>query len=210
MPAVPDTSFEDAARANGSKCIVGIDEAGRGPWAGPVVAGAAVLDLAQMPTELLDALDDSKKLTPGRRDNLYEQLSGCSAVHLGVGLSDVAEIDIHNILQATLMAMARAVAELPVKADYALVDGNQEPILSCPLETVVKGDTRSVSIAAASIVAKVTRDRIMSDLAVKFPGYGWETNAGYGTPQHQMALRHLGVTPHHRQSYKPVQQYLKS
>jgi ribonuclease HII len=204
---LPDTSYEDAARKLGFAKIAGVDEAGRGPWAGPVVAGAAVLDLDRVPNDLLNALDDSKKLKPHSRAALFEQLTDCPAVRLGVGISDVADIDIHNILQATMMAMAKAVSGLPVQPDYALVDGNREPILPCPLETIVKGDGKSVSIAAGSIIAKVTRDKIMSDLALEFPGYGWETNAGYGTPQHQTALRHLGVTPHHRQSFKPIQEY---
>lgn len=206
---MPDTSFEDAAHARGFINIAGVDEAGRGPWAGPVVAGAVVLDLTSVPADLLFALDDSKKLTPGNREKLFEHLTNCPGAHLGVGIAEVTDIDIHNILQATLMAMAKAVGDLPVSADYALVDGNREPILPCGLETIVKGDGKSVSIAAASIVAKVTRDRIMANLATQFPGYGWETNAGYGTPQHQTALRHLGVTPHHRQSFKPIQRYMR-
>lgn len=206
---MPDTSLEDAALDRGFRRVVGVDEAGRGPWAGPVVAGAAILDLKDVPEDLLVSLDDSKKLKPETRAKLYERLIECPAAHVGVGMAEVADIDIYNILQATLMAMAKAVASLPVKADYALVDGNQKPILLCPLETVVKGDGKSVSIAAASIVAKVTRDRIMTNLASEFPGYGWETNAGYGTPQHQTALRHLGITPHHRKSFKPIQQYVR-
>ena len=204
-----DTTLEVAAEARGFSSIAGVDEAGRGPWAGPVVAGAAILDIANVPVDLLTALDDSKKLKPHSRADLFEQLTDCSAAYLGVGQCQVADIDIHNILQATMMAMAKAVADLPLTADYALVDGNREPVLLCPLETVVKGDGKSVSIAAASIVAKVTRDNIMADLGKEFPDYGWETNAGYGTPQHQTALRHLGVTPHHRRSFKPIQQYLR-
>lgn len=205
---MPDTTLEHARLNEGYKTIAGVDEAGRGPWAGPVVAGAVVFEPDRTPPDLLAALDDSKKLSGKQRAEVFEDLTACPAVHTGIGVSEVADIDIHNILQATLMAMARAVSNLPVRPDFALVDGNRKPLLTCDLETVVRGDAASVSIAAASIIAKVTRDRIMRELAGQFPGYGWETNAGYGTSQHRTALRHLGVTPHHRRSFKPVRTLL--
>ncbi len=195
----PDYSFEDAA-PHGPVC--GVDEAGRGPWAGPVVAGAAILDQATAPA----GLNDSKALSAARREVLFDALQGQI---IGVGVASVEEIDQLNILNATYLAMRRAVAALSVAPAYALIDGNRvPPDLPCPAEAVVKGDGRSLSIAAASIVAKVTRDRIMSDLAKDFPGYGWERNAGYGVKAHAEALERLGVTPHHRRSFKPIHKML--
>jgi ribonuclease HII len=155
---------------------------------------------------LVAELDDSKKLKPGKREALFERLG--AEAHIGIGLADVAEIDDLNILGATMLAMARAVEALPVRPDLALVDGNREPDLSCPARCVVRGDAISLSIAAASIAAKVVRDRIMAGLAGDFPGYGWERNAGYGTPEHQAALERLGVTSQHRQSYAPIRRLL--
>jgi ribonuclease HII len=200
---VPNFSLESQA---GGK-VAGIDEAGRGPWAGPVVAAAAILDPATLPDSLLDHLDDSKKLTRKIREALFEELQGAAAI--GVGMADIDEIDRINILQATLLAMRRALDNLPVQPDFALVDGNRMPDLSCPCQTVIKGDGRSLSIAAASIVAKVTRDRLMGRLAEEFPGYGWERNAGYGTAEHKAALERLGITPHHRRSFAPIAIYCK-
>ncbi len=191
-------------RADGYAVIAGVDEAGRGPWAGPVVAGAAVLEPGAVPDELLAQLDDSKKLKAALRADLFTRLLETPGIHLGMGQASVAEIDRHNILQATMMAMGRAVEALPATPDMALVDGNREPVMPCAVKTVIKGDGKSLSIAAASIVAKETRDGIMADLAAAHPGYGWETNAGYGTAQHQAALSELGVTPHHRRSFKPI------
>ena len=203
---MPDFSIED--RFEGVIC--GVDEAGRGPWAGPVVAGAVILDRAAMADGLAEALDDSKKLKPARRSELFAALAGCAIT--GVGIADVDEIDQHNILQATMVAMARAVAELGVAPDVALVDGNRAPKLgcaNCKVQTVVKGDGLSLSIAAASIVAKVTRDGIMTRLAGEHPGYGWETNAGYGTKAHQQGLAALGVTAQHRKSFAPIRKILE-
>jgi len=199
---IPDLSLETAARGAGHSVITGVDEAGRGPWAGPVVAGAAVLNMVHLSPALRDGLDDSKKLKTAAREDLFERLSG--EAQIGVGRAEVAEIDAHNILQATLLAMARAVAHIGVTPDMVLVDGNQEPALTCSIQCIVRGDERSLSIAAASIVAKVSRDRIMAELAGEYPGYGWERNAGYGTAEHRAALERLGVTPEHRRSYKPV------
>jgi len=190
--------------------IAGVDEAGRGPWAGPVVAGAAILVPGVVPCDLLEQLDDSKKLKAALRADLFNRMLETAGVALGVGQASVAEIDEHNILQATMMAMGRAVADLGSVPDLTLVDGNREPEMSCVVRTVIKGDAKSLSIAAASIAAKETRDRIMAELAVEHPGYGWEKNAGYGTAQHQAALTSLGVTPHHRRSFKPIQKLLQA
>ncbi|MCF6304577.1 MAG: ribonuclease HII [Rhodobacteraceae bacterium] len=199
MKNTPDDSFEQAAAAP----VCGIDEAGRGPWAGPVVASAVILDLANIP----QGLNDSKKLTAKRREALFDEI--IAAAKVGVGISTVAEIDDINILQATFLAMRRAVDDLPVMPAFALIDGNKIPAgLPCEASAIVKGDGRSVSIAAASIIAKVTRDRIMTALAADFPGYGWQKNAGYGVPAHIMGLKRLGVTPHHRVSFKPIHKML--
>jgi len=195
---MPDFSLENVAGG----VVAGVDEAGRGPWAGPVVAGAVILDRAALTADLRTHLDDSKALRRAERERLYAILMATARV--GIGRAEVAEIDAHNILQATLRAMARAVDALGTVPDLALVDGNREPRLACPARCVVKGDSRSLSVAAASIVAKVTRDRIMAELAAAFPGYGWERNAGYGTAEHRVALERLGVTPHHRRSFAPV------
>lgn len=184
--------------------IAGIDEAGRGPWAGPVVAAAAILDMETLPSSLRDKLDDSKKLSARRREVLFAALHDSKAATVGVGQADVQEIDDINILNATYRAMVRALEALNKKVDLALVDGNKVPSLPCRAMPVVKGDGKSLSIAAASVVAKVTRDRLMTDLAAQFPGYGWETNMGYGTAKHQAALASLGVTPHHRRSFASV------
>ena len=186
----------------GHVLIAGVDEAGRGPWAGPVVAGAVILPAYQTSTPLLSGLDDSKKLSASKRETLFEQLLSCAII--GVGTAEVEEIDGLNILQASLVAMERALEALSPQPDYVLVDGNKLPNLPCPGEYVVKGDGRSFSIAAASIVAKVRRDKIMTQLAEAHPGYGWERNAGYGTAEHQAALERLGVTQHHRKSYAPI------
>ena len=195
---MPDFSLEDAAQG----VVAGIDEAGRGPWAGPVVAAAVVLDRSSLPGDLARRIDDSKALNRERREDLFRLLPGHARI--GVGAASRAEIDAHNILQATFLAMRRAVDGLGAPPDTALVDGNRAPELGCAVHTVVKGDSRSLSIAAASIVAKVTRDRIMAALGRRYPGFGWERNAGYGTAEHRDALAANGVTPHHRRSYAPV------
>ncbi|CAA6605151.1 Ribonuclease HII [Rhodospirillaceae bacterium LM-1] len=197
---MPDFSLEQAAKG----IVAGIDEAGRGPWAGPVVAGAAILDRQRIPADIANRLDDSKKLSPAKREALFALLTQGDWALIGIGMASPAEIDSLNILQATYLAMRRALDALGVKADLALVDGNRPPPLPCKVQTVVKGDGLSLSIAAASIAAKVTRDRLMTDLSLRYPGYGWESNAGYGTAQHQAALAQLGVTPEHRRSFAPV------
>jgi ribonuclease HII len=196
----PDYEFERDAPA---QPVCGVDEAGRGPWAGPVVAGAAIIN----PTCVPVGLNDSKKLSAMRREVLFEQLLRCAET--GVGIATVEEIDRLNILNATYLAMRRAVAALPRSPAFALIDGNKIPSdLPCPALAIVKGDGRSLSIAAASIMAKVTRDRLMTELSREWPGYGWERNAGYGVKAHAAALLELGVTPHHRRSFKPIHKIL--
>ena len=195
-------------KANPAAVIAGIDEAGRGPWAGPVVAGAAILDPTQLPEVLVRELDDSKKLTATTRERLFDLLQAERCIVIGVGQASVTEIDSVNILQAAYLAMGRALANLGRHDDVALVDGNRAPPLPCAVQAVVKGDSLSLSIAAASIAAKVTRDRIMTALAAQHPGYRWETNMGYGTAAHHDALQRLGVTVHHRRSFAPIRNLL--
>jgi ribonuclease HII len=200
---LPDFSFETAALHRGHIRIAGVDEVGRGPLAGPVVAAAVVLDPANIPP----GLNDSKKLSLTRRDALYDLI--LRSADVSIAQASVAEIDTHNILRASHMAMVRAVAGLTVQPDHVLIDGHMIPRdMTLSAEAVVKGDARSLSIAAASIVAKVWRDRHMVDLAQQFPGYGWDGNAGYPTAAHKTALTALGVTPYHRRSFKPVHNIL--
>lgn len=203
---MPDFSFEQAALDQDALSVCGIDEAGRGPLAGPVVAAAVVLNRETLAEPVWHRLNDSKKMTPLAREQLFDQINDTAEV--GVGIVDIDEIDILNILGATMKAMSVAVANLAGTPGLALIDGNREPVLNCPLQCIVKGDSKSMSIAAASVIAKVTRDRIMSDLARQYPGYGWERNAGYGTREHMDALKTLGVTPHHRRSFAPVRDVL--
>ena len=198
-------SFRIERRHSGR--IAGIDEAGRGPWAGPVMAAAAILNPATLPKTLTARLDDSKKLSRRTRESLFDEIRAHADV--GVGMATPSEIDDINILQATFLAMRRAVEDLPSRPDVAIVDGNRTPELPCPAYPVVKGDSLSLSIAAASIIAKVTRDRLMVALAREHPGYGWERNAGYGTAEHRSALERLGITPHHRRSFAPIAIYCK-
>lgn len=198
----PSYQLELAALKKYSGPIAGVDEAGRGPWAGPVVAAAVILDGNNIPA----GLDDSKKLNAGKRLELFQAIQASSLV--GIGIAEVARIDRDNILQATLWAMAKAVDQLKTAPKYVLVDGNKCPDLNCPAQSVVKGDSRSVSIAAASIIAKVTRDRIMDALSIKHPEFGWQTNKGYGTKQHIFALEAFGITSHHRRSFKPIQKFV--
>jgi ribonuclease HII len=204
---MPDFAIE--RRCHGVVC--GIDEAGRGPLAGPVVAAAVVIDRRRFRGELRRVLDDSKALSRELRESCYRALFGCArggAVSIGIGAASAREIDCVNVLRASLIAMRRAVTALaPLPGgppDIALVDGNVAPDLPCPVETVVKGDALSFSIAAASVVAKVTRDRIMRALARRYPGYGWDTNVGYSTREHFAGIARFGVTPHHRRSFEPV------
>lgn len=201
---MPDWSEENKCRG----LIAGVDEAGRGPWAGPVVAGAVVFFNRKINPVLLNSLDDSKKLSAKKREELYkliqtEEIAG--NLSYGIGEATAAEIDEINILQATFLAMRRAVAALKCKPDTALVDGNRTPTdFACQCKTVIKGDAKSFSIAAASIMAKVYRDRLMAELAQKYPWYGFEKNAGYGTKAHIDGLKQHGITPEHRKSYRPI------
>lgn len=196
----PDFSIESAY--NG--IIVAIDEVGRGPWAGPVVTAAVVLDPHNIPA----GINDSKKLSAAKREALFHAIT--ASAKTAIGMATVEEIDQLNILQATFLAMQRAYDALAVHAEIALIDGNKAPKLPCPTRCVVKGDAISLSIAAASIIAKVTRDRLMASLAREYPFYGWETNAGYGTKVHQQGLATHGLTPHHRKSFAPIKQLLLS
>lgn len=188
------------------KLIAGIDEAGCGPLAGPVSAGAVIFLSHTLPESLHTLINDSKKLTPKKREIAFNKLSELNGtlLYFGVGLAQVHEIDHINIGKATRLAMERAVQALPVQPDFALIDGIRKPNLSCPSMTVVKGDALSLSIAAASIFAKITRDRLMQQLDIEFPNYGWASNAGYGSSKHIEAIHTHGITPHHRRSFEPI------
>jgi ribonuclease HII len=183
--------------------VAGVDEAGRGPLAGPVVAAAVIFQKGRIPK----GLNDSKQLDAETREELYSHIM-FSAVAVGVGEATVDEIDLINIRQATHQAMARAVRALAFAPAFALVDGNDAPALPCPCDTIVDGDAKSVSIAAASIIAKVTRDRMMRALHEAHPHYGWISNKGYGTPEHLSALSQHGPCAHHRRSFAPVHNIL--
>ena len=194
---MPDFTYENTAKSKGFKLVCGVDEAGRGPLAGPVCAAAVIL-----PEDcVIDGLNDSKKLTEKKRELLYDVIIE-KAVAYCVAFGSVEEIEEHNILNATYIAMNRAIDGLSQKADFALIDGNRVPKgISVPCETVVKGDAKSCSIAAASILAKVTRDRLLLEYAEKYPEYGFENHKGYGTAAHYDAIRQHGVLPIHRMSF---------
>ena len=201
---MPDFSIESQAGGR----VAGVDEAGRGPLAGPVLAAAVVLG-RRVPPQLAGFLNDSKLLTPDRRETAFAALREAQQgglIEIGVAAASVAEIGRINILRASLLAMARAVARLPAPPDLALIDGNQPPPLSCTLRCVVGGDGISLSVAAASIVAKVLRDRAMARLAARYPSYGWQHNAGYATASHRDALLRLGPTRPHRAGFGTVRQ----
>lgn len=183
-----------------ARIVAGVDEVGRGPLAGPVVAAAVVL------TRPIEGLADSKTLTADARERLAGEL--LSVARIGIGAASVAEIDRINVLRASLLAMRRAVARLDNLPDLAIIDGNILPELPCPGEAVVGGDREVPAISAASIIAKVTRDRLMRRLAERHPGYGWATNVGYATAEHHAALRRLGASPHHRRSFRPCRELL--
>ncbi len=193
----PDFTIELEAMRNGTRLVCGIDEAGRGPWAGPVVAAAVVLD----PDCIPPGLNDSKRLTEAEREALFGPI--IASARVGIGIADVDRIDRDNILQASLWAMAQAMEQIDGVA-LALVDGNRAPSLACKVQTIVEGDSRSLSIAAASIIAKVTRDRIMIGHDGTYPQYGFARHKGYGTAFHQEALTRHGPTPLHRKSFAPV------
>jgi len=199
--------FERQAWASGCKRVAGVDEAGRGPLAGPVVAAAVVFSQAFVEQEehrLFSALTDSKQLTVTQRDRFFELLVNSPEVEIGIGFGDVPEIDEINILVATHRSMNRALHHLAALPEYALVDGLPVPNLPCPSLAIVKGDARSLSIAAASVIAKVTRDRWMTDLDRRHPEYGFVRHKGYGTAAHIQALLKYGATREHRRSFRPV------
>ena len=200
---------EQEAGGGGAQRVAGVDEAGRGPLAGPVFAAAVVFDrdflIAESP-QALQGIHDSKQLTAARRNHYYALLTTCPRVQIGIASASVAEIDELNILRATHLAMARAIARLDPPPDLALVDGRPVKGLPVPHWAIVGGDAASRSIAAASILAKVARDRVMTELAAQYPGYGFERHKGYGTPAHLAALRRLGPCPVHRRSFAPVAQ----
>ncbi|CAN7431817.1 ribonuclease HII [Rossellomorea sp. LjRoot5] len=198
------TRYESELRHQGFTRIAGIDEVGRGPLAGPVVTAAVIL-----PQDFyLAGLNDSKKLSEGKREEYYEYIQH-HAISIGVGMVQAEEIDSINIYQATKKAMNDAIIHLPVQPDYLLIDAMkiQSPY---PSQSIIKGDSKSISIAAASIIAKVTRDRMMKEYAEKYPGYAFEKNAGYGTKDHLNGLEQLGVTPLHRKSFAPVKEHLQT
>lgn len=200
---MPNPSLTNELRhgARKGKIICGADEVGRGPLAGPVVAAAVILP-SDLPDDILRRINDSKKLSAAQRESLFDPI--LSLCRTSIAEASVEEIDALNILQASLLAVRRAVEGLKVAIDMALIDGNRCPKLDCPAEAIIQGDGLSVSIAAASIIAKVTRDRLMTGLARQHGGYGWERNFGYGTPEHMRALQTIGVTPWHRTSFAPV------
>jgi len=208
---MPDFSLEDALGLSEAALIAGVDEVGRGPLAGPVTAVALVLDRRRCTAELLDKIDDSKRLSATCRRTLALALKDMATI--GLGWVEREDIDRLNILHATMLAMRRAVDSLSRRLGgapaFVLVDGNRLPALECRAQAVVKGDARSLSIAAASIVAKVARDARMAELALRHPGYGWERNAGYGTAEHLAALARLGPTPEHRRGFAPVRSALE-
>ncbi len=206
---MPDFSYEKNCNTKG--LIFGIDEAGRGPWCGPVVAACVCFPEFQIDPTLAQQINDSKKLSAAKREKLFPLIMN-SGAYIGIGQASAQEIDDINILQATFLAMHRALEDATQKgcqADFALIDGNRLPKWDIPCQCLIKGDSLSLSIASASIVAKVTRDHIMQELAKEYPQYGWDRNAGYGTADHIAALQKYGVTPHHRKTYKPVAELLK-
>lgn len=198
----PSFKYEDSFDAP----VCGLDEAGRGPLAGPVVAAAVIIDRKRMPRRLLADINDSKQLTPKKRAAIYAVLPDYAEV--SIAEVSVPEIDAINILQASLLAMRKAFDSLRTRPAVALVDGNQLPGLACKTQTIIGGDAKSLSIAAASIAAKEYRDRLMHSYARDFPQYGWEQNAGYGTAHHLKAIEIYGITPLHRRSFAPVSKHL--
>lgn len=206
---MPDFRYE---RELGGR-VAGIDEVGRGPWAGPVMAAAVIIDVARIAPDLVNRIDDSKKLSAPRRAMVAASLHAAARqglVEIGLGAASVAEIDRDNILGATFTAMRRALARLATPPGSVLVDGNKAPDFGLPCRTLVRGDTLSLSIAAASIIAKVARDRLMAELGRRYPQFGFERNAGYGTAEHAAALGRHGVTAHHRRSFAPINAVLTS
>ena len=206
---MPNLDIEKSLALNG--LIAGFDEAGRGPWCGPVVAACVCWPDLNIPEDLANAINDSKKLTAKKREALFPKIMASNAI-VGIGQASAEEIDELNILQASFLAMHRALEQVQAKGFqpvFGLIDGNRLPKWDIPCQAVIGGDGKSLSIGAASIVAKVTRDRMMADLAQEYPAYGWERNAGYGTAEHIAALKEFGPTIHHRKSYAPIKKILE-
>ena len=207
---MPDFSLEESLGLSTSAVIVGVDEVGRGPLAGPVTAAAVFFDRQKITSDLLTKIDDSKKIAQKKRATISKQIE--SIAISGIGWASSGEIDQLNILEATMLAMQRAISSLRKQIisdpDYILIDGNKVPRLDFPSKAIVRGDEKSLSIAAASIVAKNKRDAFMTSLSKLYPGYGWEKNAGYGTREHLAAIEREGITVHHRRSFKPIAKYL--
>jgi len=205
---MPDFELEDEYQG----IVAGVDEAGRGPWVGPVVAGCVAFLNRNVDSYLLENLNDSKKLSKKKREKLYCLLQNEAEkgnIKIGIGEASAQEIDKINILNASFLAMKRAIYKAGIQADMILVDGNREPKdFGCQVKAVIKGDAKSYSISAASILAKVYRDRLMENMARQYPGYGFEKNAGYGTKAHIEGLKKFGVTPEHRRSYAPIKMFL--
>ena len=207
---MPDFSLEESLGLSTSAVIVGVDEVGRGPLAGPVTAAAVVVDRQKITLDLLTKIDDSKKISQKKHATISKQIESIAII--GIGWASSGEIDQLNILEATMLAMQRAISSLRKQIisdpDYILIDGNKVPRLDFPSKAIVRGDEKSLSIAAASIVAKSKRDAFMTSLSKLYPGYGWEKNAGYGTREHLAAIEREGITVHHRRSFKPIANYL--
>ena len=207
---MPDFSLEESLGLSTSAVIVGVDEVGRGPLAGPVTAAAVFFDRQKITSDLLTKIDDSKKIAQKKRATISKQIESIAII--GIGWANSGEIDQLNILEATMLAMQRAIFSLQkqiiLDPDYILIDGNKVPRLDFPSKAIVRGDEKSLSIAAASIVAKSKRDAFMASLSKLYPGYGWEKNAGYGTGEHLAAIEREGITVHHRRSFKPIANYL--
>ena len=207
---MPDFSLEESLGLSTSAVIVGVDEVGRGPLAGPVTAAAVFFDRQKITPDLLTKIDDSKKIAQKKRATISKQIESIAII--GIGWASSGEIDQLNILEATMLAMQRAISSLQkqiiLDPDYILIDGNKVPCLDFPSKAIVRGDEKSLSIAAASIVAKSTRDAFMTSLSKLYPCYRWEKNAGYGTREHLAAIEREGITVHHRRSFKPIANYL--
>ena len=207
---MPDFSLEESLGLSTSAVIVGVDEVGRGPLAGPVTAAAVFFDRQKITSDLLTKIGDSKKIAQKKRAAISKQIESIAII--GIGWASSGEIDQLNILEATMLAMQRAIFSLQkqiiLDPDYILIDGNKVPRLDFPSKAIVRGDEKSLSIAAASIVAKSKRDAFMTSLSKLYPGYGWEKNAGYGTREHLAAIEREGITVHHRRSFKPIANYL--
>lgn len=207
---MPDFSLEESLGLSTSAVIIGVDEVGRGPLAGPVTAAAVFVDRQKITLDLSTKIDDSKKISQKKRATISKQIEGMAII--GIGWASSGEIDQLNILEATMIAMQRAVLSLRKQTifdpDYILIDGNKVPSFDFPSKAIVRGDEKSLSIAAASIVAKSKRDAFMTSLSKLYPCYGWEKNAGYGTREHLVAIERNGITAHHRRSFKPIANYL--